>query len=169
MTIDLITNAMTLTEVVLYILQGPSEGTLNFETLFDQAIRNISKDINATTKILNTKAKKTRGKPRRTKVGVKATRKEVMKKRTKVIKKFSSSNNELSLAPLEEEFYTMLEANLKMTNNLFALQKPNGKFLTQLCISPFFFPFQIYLLIRFLCFFKLLELFKTARYDHFCT
>jgi hypothetical protein len=88
---------MTLIEVVLYILQqGPNEGSLNFETLFDQVIRNISKDIDATIEILNTKTKRTRGKPRRTKVGVKATRKEVMKKRTEVIKSSSSFNNEIS-------------------------------------------------------------------------
>ncbi len=40
---------MTPAKVVFHILQqGPSEGTLSFETL-DRVIRNISKDINATT------------------------------------------------------------------------------------------------------------------------
>jgi hypothetical protein len=49
-TTDLIMNVMMLIEVVLHILQqGPSEGALNFETL-DQAIKNTSNDINATTK-----------------------------------------------------------------------------------------------------------------------
>jgi hypothetical protein len=50
MTIDLIVNAMMPIEVVLHILQqGPSEGIPSFETL-DKAIKNISKDIHATTK-----------------------------------------------------------------------------------------------------------------------
>jgi len=50
MTINLIMNAMMIIQVVFHILQqGPNEGTLSFET-FDQAHRNISKDINAATK-----------------------------------------------------------------------------------------------------------------------
>jgi hypothetical protein len=61
-TIDPIANAITSIEAMLYILQRrPSEGTLSFET-FDQLIRNISKDIDATVEILNTKAKRTIGK-----------------------------------------------------------------------------------------------------------
>jgi len=93
--------------------QGPSESTLSFQTL-DQAIKNISKDINATTKKSWTqKHKELEAKPRRTKVGAKVARKEVVKKRTKVIKIFSSSNNEVSQPPLEEKLYIVLKATPK--------------------------------------------------------
>jgi hypothetical protein len=48
-TIDLITNAMMLTKVVLHILQqGLGKGAQSFET-HDQAIKPISKDINVAT------------------------------------------------------------------------------------------------------------------------
>ncbi len=48
-TIDLIVNAMMLVKAMLHILQrGGNEGTPSFET-HDQAIRIISKDIDATT------------------------------------------------------------------------------------------------------------------------
>ncbi len=49
MTIDLIVNAMMLVKAMLHILQqGLEKGTLNFE-IFDQVIKNISKDIDVTT------------------------------------------------------------------------------------------------------------------------
>ncbi len=48
-TIDLIVNAMMLVKAMLHILQqGLEKGTLNFE-IFDQVIKNISKDIDVTT------------------------------------------------------------------------------------------------------------------------
>ncbi len=104
------------------------------------------------------------------KVVIKVARKEVMKKRTPLIDSFSNSNNEVSLPPSKEKLYIVLEVGSKMTNNLLALQKSNDRFLTQLCLSPFiYFPFLVHFLIRFLCFFKLFELFKTARYHCFCT
>jgi len=50
MTIDSIVNEMTSIEAMLHILQqGCSEGTPSFET-HDQAINNISKDIDVTMK-----------------------------------------------------------------------------------------------------------------------
>ncbi len=63
-TIDSIVNAMTPTEVVLYILQqGCSEGTPSFETL-DQVIRINSKDIDVIImKFQTQKLKKSKAKP----------------------------------------------------------------------------------------------------------
>ncbi len=57
-------NAMMLAKVVLHIFQqGHSEGTPSFETL-DHAIRNISKDIDVTTKKSQTqKRKESKAKP----------------------------------------------------------------------------------------------------------
>jgi hypothetical protein len=47
-TIDLIVNAMMLVKTMLRILQqGLEKGTLNFD-IFDQVIKNISKDIDVT-------------------------------------------------------------------------------------------------------------------------
>jgi septal ring factor EnvC (AmiA/AmiB activator) len=72
---------------------------LSFETS-NQAIMNISKDIDATTKKIRTqKQKKLEAKPKKMKADVKATRKEIMKKRTPIVEIFSSCNNEFCLPP----------------------------------------------------------------------
>jgi len=76
MTIDLIVNAMMPMKVVFHIFQqGPNEGTPSFEKP-DQVIRNISKDINVTTKTFRTKKRKEHmANPKGTKVGAKVARK----------------------------------------------------------------------------------------------
>ncbi len=102
MTISLIVNANMTVETTLHILQqGPNESTLNSETC-DQAIMNISKDIDATTKKFGTqKRKKLEAKPKKMNADVKVARKKIMKKRTPMVESFSSSNNEISLPPLK--------------------------------------------------------------------
>jgi len=80
----------------------------------------------------------------RMKLGAKVVRKEVMKKRNTVIESFLNFDNEVSLSP-SKELYFVMELHLKMTNNLFASQKPNDMFLTQLRFSPFFFSFFSYI------------------------
>jgi hypothetical protein len=77
------------------------EGTPSFETL-DQAIRNISKNIDVATKKSWTQQwKKLEVNPKKRKAVTKAIRKEVMKKRTPIIESSSSFDNEVSLPPLE--------------------------------------------------------------------
>lgn len=115
------------------------------------------------------KRKELKGKTRRIKVEAKAVRKKFMKKRNIVIKSFLNSDSEVSFHPQKKNFILCWRLHLKMISSLFAFQKPNDKFLTQLCLSPFFLHFFIHLLINFLCFFRLLQLFKTARYESFCT
>ncbi len=58
-----------------------------------------------------------------------------MKKMTIVVESSSSFDIEVSLPPLEEKLYTMLEAAPQMTSSLFASRKPNGRFIIQLCLS----------------------------------
>jgi hypothetical protein len=113
---------MTSTEAMLHIFrQRPSEGTQSFETP-NQIIRNISKDIDVTTKKSQTKKwKEPKEKPKRMKVGAKAKRKKIVKKRSEVIKSSSSFNSEVSLPPLEEEYMQCSRLHLKMTSGLFAL------------------------------------------------
>jgi hypothetical protein len=65
----------------------------------------------------------------------------ITKKKELMVESSLSFDNEISLPPSEETLYTVLEATPKMTNGLFSLQKPNGKFLTQLCFSPICFTF----------------------------
>jgi hypothetical protein len=92
-TIDPIVNAMTPVEAMLHILQqGHSEGTSSFETL-DQTIRNISKDIDATTNKSQTQ------KWKKLEATIKAARKTIVKKMTPVIESSSSSDCQVSLPP----------------------------------------------------------------------
>jgi hypothetical protein len=88
-TIDPIVNVMTLAKTMFQIFQqGHSEGTVSFKTL-DQAIKNISKDINVATKKSQTqKRKESETKPWRTKVVAKVARKEIVKKKDSNYRKF---------------------------------------------------------------------------------
>ncbi len=113
-TIDPTVNVMTLAKTMFQnFQQGHSEGTLSFKTL-DQAMKNISKDIDVATKKSQTqKWKESKTKPWRTKVVVKAARKEIVKKRTPIIESFSSFDSEVSLPPSKKELYIVLEATPK--------------------------------------------------------
>ncbi len=113
-TINLVVNAMTSTEAMFHIFQqGLGEGTLSFETL-DYVIMNISKDINAMTqKVRTQKRKKPKAKTRKIKAGAKVTRKELVKKKYIFAKSSSNSNNEISLPPSKEFFFSMLEVTSK--------------------------------------------------------
>jgi hypothetical protein len=92
-TIYPIVNMMTPVKTMLHILQqGHSEGTLSFETL-DQTIRNISKDIDATTNKFQTQ------KWKEPEAAIKAARKIIVKKRTLVIESSSSYDYQVSLPP----------------------------------------------------------------------
>jgi hypothetical protein len=59
---------------------------------------------------------------------LKLLKKNSWKKNT-IVARFSSSDNEISLPPSEEELYSVLEATPKNDQpSLFTLQKPNGRF-----------------------------------------
>jgi hypothetical protein len=76
MTISLIVNA----KCFIFFNKDPMKVPLSFETS-NQAIMDISKDIDATTNKFQTqKWKKLEAKPKKMKANVKATRKEIMKK-----------------------------------------------------------------------------------------
>jgi hypothetical protein len=142
-TIDLIVNAMTSTKAMLHILQqGCSEGTPSFETP-NQAIMNISKDIDVTTKKSQTqKWKEPEAKPEKMKVIVKATRNKVVKKRTPIVESSSSSDSEVSLPSLKEELYIVLEATPKNDQRLVHFAKAKWQVLNStksFSISIFFF------------------------------
>jgi len=108
--IDLIVNVMMLAKAVLHILQqGPEEGTLNSET-FDQAIRNISKDIDVTTnKAEMQKLKELKAKNRRMKVSAKVAKKKLMKKRNTIVESSSNCGNEVSLPPFGRRILLCVE------------------------------------------------------------
>ncbi len=110
MTIDPIVNAMLLAKNVFHILQQRhNESISSFETP-NQAIRIISKDMDvATKKSWTQKWKKLEAKPWRTNVVTKVIRDDVVKKRIPIIDSSSSSESEVSIPPLEEKLYIMLE------------------------------------------------------------
>jgi len=64
-----------------------------------------------------------------------------MKKRELVVESSLSFDSEVLLPPSKEALYIVLEVTPKSDNGLFFLQKPNGKFLTQLCLFPICFTF----------------------------
>ncbi len=143
---------MTPAKVVFHILQqGPSEGTLSFETL-DRVIRNISKDINATTqKYWTQKRKEPLAKPKRTKLVLKLQGNKLWRKGLKLWRVLQVLKGEVSLTPLEE-FYTMLEATPKNDQQIVRFAKAKWQVPNSTMSFSIFFPFWIHLLIRFLYF-----------------
>jgi hypothetical protein len=96
---------MTLVEVMFHILQqGPIKGTPSFQT-HNQAIKNISKDINPmANKVQTQKHKEPKEKTRRTKVDVNVAKKELVKKMNMIIESSLSYNSEISLPPQKNNF-----------------------------------------------------------------
>jgi hypothetical protein len=102
------------------------------------------------------------------KADAKSTRKSFMKKRDIIINNFSSSNNEVSLPPSEEKLYSMIVVAPKNDQQLVRFMKAKRQAPNSTMSLSIFFLFSIHLLIIFFYFFKLLELFKTTKYDHLC-
>jgi hypothetical protein len=113
--------------------------------------------------------KELKAKTRKMKADVKITRKSLVKKKDIVIKSSSSFDSEVSLPLSKEKLYSMLVPPPKNDQWFVRFMKAKQQVPNSTMSFSIFFPFFIHLLITFFYFFKLLELFKTARYDHLCT